>query len=145
MGLTKSKLTKTSVPSSGDQEMNVILLLFRQVSPLEKSLIETGDSVLPLSLAGFQLVFEVVHRISWALAFLALVPGLGVHELLLERFPVAICRFLFNNDLLVVVRKLIDNVFDGSFAELEFVKCRYALWCDGDTRGRLPMWLVLCR
>ena len=98
-----------------------------------------GDSALPLSLASFQLVLEIVHRIPWPLTLLALVARLGIHELGLKRFPVAISGFLLDDNLLVIVRELIDDVLDGSFSEFELVECRYALWCDGDTGRWLSM------
>ena len=95
--------------------------------------IAVAGASLPLSLSSLQLILEIVDRIPWALALLALVPGFCIHKLRLERFPVAICRLLFDDNLLVVVGEFIDDVLDSAFAEFELVKGRDALGSDGDT------------
>ena len=63
-------------------------------------------------------------------------PGLSVHELRLEVFPVAICRLFFDDNLLVVVRQLIDDIFDGAFSKFELVEGGDALGRDGDPVGQ---------
>lgn len=83
-------LTKTRVPSSGDQEIKVILLLDTLSAPLFlKNNVHPIDDV-PLALPSFKLILEVVHGITRSFALLASVAGFGVHELRLESLPVAI-------------------------------------------------------
>lgn len=72
----------------------------------------------------------------------SLVLGLSVHQLLTEGVPVAILRCLFDNNLLVVVRQLVDNVLD-ILVELQLVEFRHALRGDGDST--IVAWSVCAR
>ena len=82
------KLTKTSVPSSGDHEINTILFLYnRQLWP---PVISSSMVRVPRSLATGKLPLEIIDGISWAFAFLALVARLRVQQLVSKLFPVVV-------------------------------------------------------
>ena len=70
--------------------------------------------------------------------------GLGVDKLLAEVVVLgAVVAGAVDNDLLVVVRQLVDDVF-VLLVELELVVGRYALGADGGSGGWLaPVCLVL--
>lgn len=85
------------------------------------------------TLARRQVVGKVVHGVSWALGQrTALGLGLGVDKLLAEAIPVSVFRGILDHDLLVVIRELVDDVFDG-LAELEFVELADAFLRNLDT------------
>lgn len=90
---------------------------------------EEGNLV-ALTLARGKAVLEVVDGVAGALAnSTALGLGLGVDQLLAEVVIVLIGRGLLDDDLLVVVRELVDDVL-VLLGELELVVGRYALLRD---------------
>ena len=85
----------------------------------------------PCALPTVQLILKVVYRISWALPLLALVARLSIHNLLLEVLPFRIRRGFLDDDLFVVVRQLVDDIFDR-FTQFEVVEFGDAIGRDGD-------------
>ena len=81
----------------------------------------------PLAFTTFKLILEIVDSISGTFALLASMCCFGVDEFVAKDFVVAIAGFLFNDNLLVVVGELIDDIFDGAFAQLELVVRRDAI------------------
>jgi hypothetical protein len=57
---------------------------------------------------------------------------LSIQQLLPEFIPVATRRLIFHDDLLPVVRDLVDDVL-CALAELQLVKGADAVWCDADS------------
>lgn len=123
--------TKTRVPSSGDHEMNTILFLDRFQHRKHYSFLGRCGAV-PCALPTVQLILKVVYRIPWALPLLALVARLRIHNLLLEVLPFRIRGGFLDNDLFVVVRQLVDDIFDR-FAQFEVVEFGDAIGRDGDS------------
>ena len=59
-------------------------------------------------------------------------PCFCIHELTLERLPIWIRARVLDDNLFVVIRELVDNVFDR-FAELELIEFGDAVGRNGDT------------
>ncbi len=60
--------------------------------------------------------------------------GLGVDDLLLEVLPVRVGAALLDDDLLVVVRELVDDILEA-LAQLELVEGGGAFGVDGCAVG----------
>ena len=93
---------------------------------------DEGDLV-ALSLAVRSVVLDVVDGVATANARVALaVVALGVDELLAESLVVVLAGLLLDDNLLVVIRDLVDHPLEA-LAELELVEGSDALGSDGDT------------
>lgn len=96
---------------------------------------DEGDLV-ALALAARSIVLDVVDGVTAANALGALaVLALGVDQLLAEGIVVGLGGGLLDDDLLVVIGKLVDDPL-GALAELEVVELLDALGSDGDTVRR---------
>ena len=90
------------------------------------------ESGAPLALAS-SVVFDIVDGISATDALVASsVLALCVEELLAEDGVVGLSGRVLDDNLLPVVRDLVDDPL-GRLAELEVVECSDALGCDGNT------------
>jgi hypothetical protein len=157
METSGSQLTITPA-SSGDQAMNVILFLRCKLA-LRSSIVPCClvCELLPHTLAGSQLIFDIVDGITGSLAHGTLIQrsvntvsstmrrigrrgdntyrlalGRGIDKLLAEVFPVLVVRGLVDDDLLVVVRELEDNVL-VLLAKLQVVEGLDALLRNGSS------------
>ena len=109
--------------SSGTQAMKVILLL-QQASVCGDKTIVNGDT--PLALAS-SVVLDILDGVSATDALVASsVLALCVEELLAEDGVVGLGRRVLDDNLLPVIRDLVDDPL-GRLAELEVVECSDAL------------------
>lgn len=93
---------------------------------------DEGDLV-ALALAARSIVLDVVDGVTAANALGTLaVLALGVDQLLAEGVVVGLGGGLLDDDLLVVIGKLVDDPL-SALAKLEFVELLDALGSDGDT------------
>jgi hypothetical protein len=116
--------------SSGTQAMKVILLLQRGSVCGDKTTRIDGGA--PLALAS-GVVFEIVDGVSATDALVSSsVLALCVEELLTEDGVVGLGRRVLDDNLLPVVRDLVDDPL-GRLAELEVVECSNALGRNRNT------------
>ena len=103
------------------------------------------DNGAPLALAS-SVVLDIVDGVSATDALVSSsVLALCVEELLAEDGVVGLSGRVLDDDLLPVVRDLVDDPL-GRLAELEVVECGDALGCNGNTVGKssAPLCVLEC-
>lgn len=98
--------------------------------PAISKIFSRKKGAIPCALAALQLVLEIIHRIPRPSSLLPLGARLGVQDLLLEILPFRVGGGFLDDDFLVVVRELVDDVFER-FAEFELVELGDAVRVDG--------------